>query len=168
MMSRVQREPQLGSRVVRLDVAGTIAFLIALVVAVPLRNHRSAQFLIGGVSMVLFAIGVVTTLLAYTRALERSRVEEVGVANLFLLTGETAPKPVRRTMSWALAVQIVAAITGAWIGVVGLDKGQLNALAFGVLVPMFGVGMNGLWAAANGSYGPRVGRTVSPTDHEID
>jgi hypothetical protein len=118
--------------------------------------------------MVLFAIGVVTTLFAYTRALERSRLEEVGVANLYLLTGETAPKPVRRVMSWALAVQIIAAVTGAWIGVVGLDEGQLNALAFGVLVPMFGVGMNGLWAAGNGSYGPRVGRSVSPTDHEID
>jgi hypothetical protein len=168
MMSRVQREPQPGSRVVRFDVAGTLAFLIALGFAVPLKNHRSAQFLIGGVSMVLFAIGVLTSLLAYTRALERSRVEEVGVANLFLLTGETAPKPVRRTMSWALGLQIVAAITGAWIGVVGLDKGRLNALAFGVLVPMFGIGMNGMWAATNGSYGPRVGRTVSPTDHEID
>ena len=168
MMTRVQGEPQRGSRVVQFDITGTVVFLIALGFAVPFRNHRVAQFLIGGVSMVLFAIGVVTTLLAYTRALERSRVEEVGVANLFLLTGETAPRPVRRTMSWALAVQIVAAITGAWIGVVGLDKGQLNALAFGVLVPMFGVGMNGLWASTNGSYGPRVGGSVSPTDHEID
>ncbi|MEY2525107.1 MAG: hypothetical protein QOJ66_3672, partial [Ilumatobacteraceae bacterium] len=125
-------------------------------------------FLIGGVSMVLFAIGVATTLWAYTRALDRSRVEEVGVANLYLLTSDTAPKPVRRTMSLALTVQIVAALVGAWIGVVGLNEGQLNALAFGVLVPMFGVGMNGVWAALHGSYGPRVVNVVSPTDHEID
>ena len=157
-----------GARVVRLDLAGTAVFLAALAVAVPLRTHRFAQFLIGGVSMALFAVGVVATLWAYTRALDRSRVEEVGVANLYLLTGDTAPKVVGRTMSVALAVQVVAAIGGAWIGVVGLDKGQLNALAFGVLVPMFGVGMNGLWAARHGSYGPRVGRTVSPRDHEID
>jgi membrane-bound metal-dependent hydrolase YbcI (DUF457 family) len=168
MMSRVQPERQQGRRVVRFDVAGTFFFLIALGVTVPFRSRRFAQFVIGGASMLLFAIGVAATLLAYTRALERSRAEEIGVANLFLLTGETAPKPVRQTMSWALGVQIVAAIVGAWIGVVGLNKGQLNALAFGVLVPMFGVGMNGMWAAANGSYGPRVGRTVSPTDHKID
>lgn len=167
-MSRVQTGSQPGSRVIRFDVGGTAVFVIALAFAVPLRTHRFAQFLIGGVSMVLFAIGVVTTLFAYTRALERSRLEEVGVANLFLLTGETAPKPVRRVMSWALAVQVIAAVTGAWIGVVGLDEGQLNALAFGVLVPMFGVGMNGMWAAGNGSYGPRVRQSVSPTDHEID
>ena len=30
------------------------------------------------------------------------------------------------------------------------------ALAFGVLVPMFGIGMNGMWAARYGSYAPRV------------
>ena len=158
----------MGARVVELNLAGTAVFLVALGVAIPLRNHRFAQFLIGGVSMALFAIGVATTLWAYTRALNRSRVEEVGVANLYLLTGDTAPKPVRRTMSLSLTIQIVAALAGAWIGVVGLDEGQLNALAFGVLVPMFGVGMNGLWAARHGSYGPRVGRAVSPTDHEID
>jgi membrane-bound metal-dependent hydrolase YbcI (DUF457 family) len=162
------RANQPGARVVRLDLIGTAAFLVALAVAVPLRSRRFAQFLIGGVSMVLFAIGVATTLWAYTRALERSRVQEVGVANLFLLTGDTAPRTVGRTMSLALIVQVVAAIGGAWIGVVGLDEGQLNALAFGVLVPMFGIGMNGVWAARHGSYGPRVGTAVSPTDHEID
>jgi membrane-bound metal-dependent hydrolase YbcI (DUF457 family) len=159
---------QTRSRVIGANIAGTALFLVALLVAVPFRSERFAQFLIGGVSMVLFAIGVATTLWAYARALERSRVEEVGVANLYLLTGQTAPKPVRRIMTWALTVQIVAAIVGAWIGVVGLDKGELNALAFGVLVPMFGIGMNGVWAALHGSYGPRVGRAVSSTDHEID
>ena len=96
------KEPTIpGARVVRLNLAGTAVFVVALAVAIPLRNHRFAQFLIGGVSMALFAIGVATTLWAYTRALDRSRVEEVGVANLYLLTGDTAPKPVRRTMSLA-------------------------------------------------------------------
>ena len=157
-----------GSRVIGVDLAGTALFIIAILIAVPFRSHRFAQFLIAGVSMALFAIGMASTLWAYARALERSRVEEVGVANLYLLTGPTAPKPVRRVMTAALTGQIVAAVVGAWIGVVGLDKGELNALAFGVLVPMFGIGMNGVWAALHGSYGPRVGRAVSPTEHEID
>ena len=52
--------------------------------------------------MVLFAAGAATGLWAYAAALERSRTEEVGVANLFLLSGETAPPPVRRTM-WLLS-----------------------------------------------------------------
>jgi len=157
-----------GARIVGADLIGTAVFLVTLAVAVPLRSHRFAQYLIGAVSMVLFAVGVAATLWAYTRALERSRVDEVGVANLYLLTGSTAPKVVGRTMTAALVVQITAALGGAWVGVVGLDEGQLNALAFGVLVPMFGVGMNGVWAALHGSYGPRIGRTVSPTDDQID
>jgi hypothetical protein len=161
-------EPVPGARIVEFDLAGTAVFVVALAVAVPLRSHRFAQFLIGGVSMSLFAIGVVTTLWAYTRALERSRTEEVGVANLYLLTGHTAPPRVKRTMSGALALQVVAAVTGAWVGVVGLDKGDLNALAFGVLVPMFGIGVNGVWAARHGSYGPRVRQAVSADDRKID
>jgi hypothetical protein len=157
-----------GARVVRVDLAGTAVFLVALAIAIPARTHRFAQFLIGGVSMALFAVGVATTLWAYTRALDRSRVEEVGVANLYLLTGDTAPRAVGTALKGSLAVQVVAAIAGAWIGVVGLDKGELNALAFGVLVPMFGIGMNGVWAARHGSYGPRVRPAVSPTDRKID
>lgn len=157
-----------GGRVVRADIVGTAVFLTALAIAVPLKTRRPAQLLIGGVSMALFAIGVAATLWAYTRALDRSRVENVGVANLFLLTGETAPPVVKRTMSLALVVQIVAAVAGASFGVVGLNKGQLNALAFGVLVPMFGIGMNGIWAARFGSYGPRSGTAVLPPDRKID
>jgi hypothetical protein len=164
----MSNDTQPGARIVEFDLAGTAVFVVALAIAVPFRTHRFAQFLIGGVSMLLFAIGVVTTLWAYTRALERSRTEEVGVANLYLLTGPTAPPRVKRTMSVALALQIVAAVAGAWVGVVGLDKGDLNALAFGVLVPMFGIGVNGVWAARHGSYGPRVRQAVSADDHKID
>lgn len=155
------------SRLVRANLVGTAVFLVALAVAIPFRTHRPAQVLIAGVSLLLFAIGIATSLLAYTSALERSRSEEVGVANLFLLTGHTAPKPVKVTMLLALAVQIVAALVGATIGVVGLQESQLNALAFGVLVPMFGIGINGAWAARYGSYGPRVNPAVKPSNRKI-
>ena len=157
-MSEFDEEPTIpGAQVVRLNLAGTAVFLIALAVAIPFRNHRFAQFLIAGVSMALFAIGVATTLWAYTRALDRSRVEEVGVANLYLLTGDTAPKPVRRTMSLALTVQIVAALAGAWIGVVGLDEGQLNAL---------GLRGSGADVRSRDERGVGVRRTAR-TDHEL-
>jgi hypothetical protein len=149
------------SRLVRADIAGTVGFAVALAVAVPLRSHRSGQFLIGIVSVVLFAIGIVASLWAYASALERSRAEEVGVANLYLLTGATAPKQVKRSMTLALGAQVVLALVGAFIGVAGLKTHEVNALAFGVLVPMFGIGMNGAWAARYGSYGPRVTATPS-------
>ena len=151
----------------RANLAGTGLFLVALAFAIPFRTHRPAQVLVVVVSLVLFAGGIATSLWAYTTALERSRSEEVGVANLFLLSGETAPKPVKRAMSWALAVQVVAALIGASVGVAGLKENQLNALAFGVLVPMFGIGINGAWAARYGSYGPRVNPTAKPSNRKI-
>jgi MFS family permease len=144
------------SRLVTYNLAGTALFLAALAVAIPFKDHRFAQFVIGVVSVALFAAGIATSLWAYTTALERSRIEEVGVANLYLLTGDTAPKDVKRRMLGALAVQVVAALAGAIVGVTGLQRGDVNALAFGWLVPMFGIGMNGAWAARYGSYGPRV------------
>lgn len=155
------------SRLVRANLVGTAVFLVALGIAVPFRADRPGQVVIAVVSLVLFAIGIATSLWAYTTALERSRSEEVGVANLFLLTGATAPKPVKRAMSAALAVQIVAAVVGASIGVAGLEQSELNALAFGVLVPMFGIGMNGAWAARYGSYGPRVNVVEKPSKRKI-
>ena len=95
-------------------------------------------------------------------------MEEVGVANLYLLTGDhRAAAGPPHDVRLALAAQIVAALAGASIGVVGLDEGQLNALAFGVLVPMFGIGMNGVWAALHGSLRPRV-RQSGVTDRSRD
>ena len=82
---------------VRLDVIGTALFALAVAVALPFRDDRPAQVMIIVVSLVLFAIGVFASLSAYVSALERSRVHEIGVANLYLLTGDTAPKPVERS-----------------------------------------------------------------------
>jgi hypothetical protein len=117
--------------------------------------------------MALFAGGVATGIWAYTSALERSRTEEVGVANLFLLTGATAPRTVRRALWLCLGGQIAVAIAGATIGIAGLDEGQLNALAFGWLAPMFGIGVNGIWSARHGSFGPRQAPSVRPTNRKI-
>ncbi len=157
----------MNSRVVSADLVGTGVFAIALAIAVPLRDERWAQVLIVVVSIALFAIGVASSLWAYAAALERSRVQEVGVANLYLLTGATAPRQVKRALLTALAVQVVASIGAASVGVIGLDDNQLNALAFAVLVPMFGIGMNGAWAARYGSYGPRVNPAAKPSNRKI-
>ncbi len=151
----------------RANLAGTALFLAALAFAIPFRSHRPGQVLIVVVSLALFAAGIASSLWAYTTALERSRSEEVGVANLYLLSGDTAPKPVKRAMSWALAIQVIAALMGASVGVAGLQENQLNALAFGVLVPMFGIGMNGAWAARYGSYGPRINPAAKPSNRKI-
>lgn len=157
----------MNSRLVRVNLIGTAVFVVALAIGLPFKDDRPAQVMVVVVSLVLFAIGIATGLWAYAQALERSRVQEVGVANLFLLTGATAPSAVKRSMAVALAVQIVAAVIGASIGMADLQESQLNAMAFGVLVPMFGIGMNGAWAARYGSYGPRVDPRSAPSNRKI-
>lgn len=145
-----------GRRLVQFDVLGTLVFSVAVGVAAPLRDERSAQVMVAVVSIVLFAAGVVLSLWAYASALERSRIDEIGVANLYLLTGSTAPSGVRRRLTTALVVQVVVALAGAIVGLSGLEGNDLNALAFGVLVPMLGIGVNGAWAVRHGSFGPRL------------
>jgi hypothetical protein len=168
MMKPVSEEPLPAWNLVKLDIAGSVLFGAVMAIAVPLRNERPAQIAIAAVSLVLFAVGVAVGLWAYTSALERSRTEEVGVANLFLLTGPTAPRAVKRLMTLALVAQVVIALVGASVGASGLQQGELNALAFGVLVPMFGIGMNGLWAARYGSFGPRIVKAVRADNRKIE
>ena len=156
-----------GAGLVRSDLIGTVVFVAVIGIGLPLRDERPAQILVGAVSMVLFSVGAVGCLWAYVSALERSRVDEIGVANLYLLTGRTAPPKVKRLMSLLLVAQVVVALGAAIIGAVGLSGSQVNALAFGILVPMFGLAMNSLWAVRHGAYGPRLDKSVQPSNRKI-
>ncbi len=158
----------MDSKLVRGNFVGTAVFVAAAALATPFKEERWAQVVAIVVSVVLFAIGIFTSLQAYARALDRSRVHDIGVANLYLLTGPTAPATVKRSMSGALAIQVVVAIVAASFGVSGLADSDLNALAFTVLVPMFGIGMNGAWAARYGSFGPRLAPTTKPSNRRIE
>lgn len=161
--------PRRGRRspIVTADVVGTGVFVVVLLVGVLLHDDRPGQAVVIATSMVLFAAGAASCLWAYTSALERSRAEEIGVANIFLLTGRTAPRTVKRAMSSLLALQVVAAVVAASVGAARLSGDELNALAFGVLVPMFGLGMNGLYASRHGSFGPRIA-TAPKSKRRVD
>lgn len=100
------------------------------------------------VAVALFGIGCAVFAYAYAVVVGRSRTEVIGVANVFMLTGATAPRPVRRDLLGALAVQVVVAITAAALR-------PFTIAAAATLVPMFGLAMCGLWAARHGSFPPR-------------
>ncbi|MEN9506152.1 MAG: hypothetical protein RI958_2078 [Actinomycetota bacterium] len=159
--------PASGVGLLRADAIGTAVFVAALAVGLPLRDERSAQIVVGVVSMVLFVVGAVCCLWGYVNALERSRSDEIGVANLFLATGSAAPRPAKRLLIGLLVGQTVLALAGAIVGAVGLSGNEVNALAFGILVPMYGLGINALWIVRHGSFGPRVDRSVQPTNRKI-
>lgn len=96
------------------------------------------------VAVVLFAAGIVVFLWAYAVAVGRSRAEELSVVGIWFLSG-SAPTAVRRHLLGALAVQVAVGVTTASVR-------PFTSLAFGVLAPLYGLGLAGLWAARHGRF----------------
>lgn len=133
-----------GERLVQLSMAGTALFVIVAGLGVA---TTSATAIATIVSFVLFAIGCVVFLLAFAGSVERSRTENVSVFGVYLLIG-SAPGRIKWRFHAATIIQIVVAIAAA-------SARPFTAAAFGILVPMFGLGMSGLWGARHGVFAPR-------------
>jgi len=133
-----------GSSLITVAWAGTVLFVVTATIAVFVEPFRLVS---AGVALLLFALGIVGMLMAFAGAVERSRTEDIGMGGLYFLAG-SAPKDVQRHLMGATAVQTVVALTTASIR-------PFTALAFGILVPMFGLGVAGLWAARHGEFPKR-------------
>jgi hypothetical protein len=155
----------MNSAIVRVNVALTAVFVVSTVVAAWIFAPWMRVGIVV-VDLVLFTVGVVGFLWGYFAAVQRSRSDEISVAELFLLMGNVAPKPVRRVMSWCLGMQATVGLAGALLRN-STDGKAGSTLAFGVLVGMCGLGLNGLWAAKHGTFGPRRSGKESPEDPAI-
>lgn len=142
-----------GVGIIRASLAGTAVFTVLAVGAVV---APALELPLVVVSVALFAAGVATFLLAFARAVERSRYEAIGMGGLFFLVG-SAPGAVQLRLLGALAVQVVVAFVAASIRI-------YTPVAFGLLVPMYGLGLAGLWGATHGRFGPRRDDPRPPTD----
>ncbi len=111
------------------------------------------------VAVLLFLAGCVVFLAAYVGGIARSRTDEVAVTTLFFLAGGVATE-VRRSLLGSLGVQVVVALGTA-------IAQPYTSLAAGALVPMYGLGLCGLWSARHGTFpsrepGPRPSREPGP------
>jgi hypothetical protein len=152
-------------KIVKLNAALTAIFVIVSVLAVAIFNSPLRR-LVAIVDLLLFAIGVATFIWGYFSAVQRSRSDEISVAGLFLLIDGVATKSVMRLMNFALAIQVVVGLGGAIIRR-STDGVSGSTLAFGVLVPLLGLGLNGLWASKYGIFGKRILGQVSAPEDEI-
>jgi hypothetical protein len=150
-----------GDVVIRANLAGTLLFTITATAAAVFFTS-ALQWIAAITALALFAVGVFAFLWSYYNAVQRSRRDEISVTGLYLLAGPPTPKPVRRTMLGALAVQVVVAVATTFARLDGADGKQGSSLALGFLVPMLGFGLNGLWAAYHADFPRR--RTEQPTD----
>lgn len=137
--------PEDGRILVRASAAGTAVFVVAAVLATLAPGDLGDAFAV--LSLGLFGVGTVAFIWAFLVAVNRSRVELIGVGGLYFLAG-CAPTAVQRAMMASLGVEVVVALVAASIR-------PYTAVAFGILVPMYGLGLAGLWGARHGTFPPR-------------
>jgi hypothetical protein len=140
-----------GDVLVAVDLAGTALFALTAALAAALFT-TSWQWVAAITALGLFAIGVFAFLWSYYNAVQRSRRDQIGVAQLYFLLGAPTPSRVRRMMLTLLAIQVAIAVTTTFARLEGPDGKPGSSLALGFLVPMFGFGLNGLWAAYHGNF----------------
>jgi hypothetical protein len=151
-----------GDRIVRADLILTGVFGVTAAYAA-IDFSTAAQWVGAVTAMSLFTIGVFAFLWSYWLAVQRSRVDEISVSQLYLLLGPAIPKRIRRTMNATLLAQAAIAAITTFARRDGPDGNPGSSLAVGCLVPMLGFGLNGLWAVTHATFGPRSGATKVTT-----
>ncbi len=149
-----------GDVIVLADIVGTAAFVVTALTAAIVFT-MPAQWVAAITAMALFAVGVFVFLWSFWNAVQRSRTEQVGVMQMYLLLGDPTPPRVRRIMLGALVVQVAVGLGTAIARSESADGSPGTSLAVGILVPMFGLGLNGLWCAFHGTFPPRAGESTT-------
>jgi hypothetical protein len=132
-----------GEVLVRANVWATVVFAVVSVAAAVAPDPL--EYVAVPLDLVLFVVGCAAFLWAYAVAIGRSRYDDLSMAGVFFLADRTAPARVTRSFRLVLAAQVVVAVATAAVR-------PFTALAFGVLVPMLGLGLMALWGARHGVF----------------
>jgi hypothetical protein len=143
--------PPRGQSLIRCSWIGTAAFLAATGAALV---TGAGQAVLIAVSVILFLAGAAAFAAAYLIAIGRSRYDAIGMGGLFFLAG-TAPRSVQGHLLGSFAVELVVALAAASVGLAMAPGDAANPLAFGILAPLYGLGIAGLWGARYGTFAPR-------------
>ncbi len=132
-----------GQAILRLDAIGTAALvLVTIVASVAEGDVTDGLNLV--VSLLLLTGGCIAFAVGFSKAVGRSRTDDISMAGLFYLTG-SAPIVVRRAFLGLWFVQIAV---GA-VSVVTVHP------PFGVLAPLWGIGLIAVWGSRYGVFPPR-------------
>jgi len=133
---------RLGVGVIRSAWAGTLIFAVTAAVGVVV---PSARIGVVAVDLLLLLLGSLLYFWGWAVAAGRSRDSEISLWNLILLE-DAAPRRVRFQLLGAVGVQVIVAAATCWI---------TAALAFGWLVPLWGLAHCEYWGARYGTFLPR-------------
>lgn len=132
-----------GDWLSRLDAACTVLFVAVTLLAGAVGSEAVAVVNLV-VCAALFLIGSALWTWGFLKAAGRSRDQIIDLAGLFYLTG-SAPRRVRRWLLGLWFAQIATAVASI----------PLTSPPFGVMVPVFGIGVLTLWAATRGTFPDR-------------
>lgn len=135
-----------GAGLVTLAFVGTGSIAATSVAAAALPDTFGLAHAV--LSCVLFGIGTGGLLWAYTLGVSRSRTDDVSIPGLFFLSGDAAPAEVRKRFHLALTVETVVVVAAAAVR-------PFTVVAFGVLAPMFALGLMGVWGGRHAAFPPR-------------
>ena len=135
-----------GRGIIAASLAGTGALGITAVVAAVAPHTLDVPALV--VALAMFFGGTAAFVAAYVVAIGRSREQAVAIAGVFGLAGGSTPAAVRTRLLGSLAAEVVVAVATAAVR-------PYTSLSFGILAPMWGLGLAGLWGARHGGFAPR-------------
>lgn len=135
-----------SERILQVDLVATVVLAVSAALAVAWTDPMSIPYAVLGI--VAFVAGCVFFVWSYAIAVGRSRTEVLSVVGIYFLTDGSAPRAVRRRLLLLLVAQTVIVVTAASIR-------PFTAVAFGVLAPMLGLGLMGLWGARFGTFPER-------------
>ena len=141
-----QAPPGAGAGLIAASFAGTGALGVTAIAAAIAPRTLDAPALV--VALAMFFGGTGAFAWAYVIAVGRSRTEAVAIGGVFGLAGGSTPAPVRVKLLGSLAAEVVLAVVTAAVR-------PYTSLSFGILAPMWGLGIAGVWGARHGGYPPR-------------
>ena len=145
-VTQVDGAEEAGAALVNAAFLGTGAIVATSAVAAAVPDTFGVVH--AGLSVILFVIGTGAMLWAYALGVSRSRTDLVSIPGLFFLAGDVAPPTTRRALRIATAVEIVAVVVAA-------SFRPYTEVAFGILAPMFGLGLMGTWGGRYGEFPER-------------
>ncbi|GAC1310547.1 MAG: hypothetical protein NVSMB16_07210 [Acidimicrobiales bacterium] len=137
--------PEAGRAVVSVSIGGTMLLVATSIAATIAPNTLDVPALV--VAIVMFLGGTGTFVWAFALAAGRSRSESLTLTGLFGLSG-SAPRDIRVRLLGSLAVEVV-------VGLATAAARPYTSLSFGILAPMWALGLAGAWGARHGAFPAR-------------
>lgn len=120
----------------------TLVFVVLTVLSIA---NPDLYFSVAVLDSVLFGLGLLCFAGGFFTAVLRSRYLQVSLAGAFFLVGEVVTVKNRRLFRAVLAVQVL-------FGLLGAVWRPFTELAFGVLVPMLGLGQMAIFGGLCGNF----------------